>query len=225
MLGLRVGKITCHHPNSNNQELAAVCQELEIAFLGKSLLFYDFEGASIWQELTQKAEYQEIYRPVSLRKTPPQALALNLDSKTPDYRLIIVDENREQKSFILNQNNHLKEDYHQAQIFEIFYQGEEQILERNDRYLQLTFHQFFLSLQENIDKYQIPAKRLIWQKDNLLELDLGKSWLVILDKEIDPEETMQKLSAILLDEEALLDIQGRSFLDMRFRLPVIRDQL
>jgi hypothetical protein len=225
LLTFKVKTINCQHSDSNNQELGAVCQELETAFIGKSLLFYNFEESTIWQELTQKAEYQQIYHPASLKKIPPKALVLNLDSKLPDYRLIIIDENKEQKSFILNQNNHLKKDYNQNQLFEVFYQGDEQIVDKNNRYLQANYHQFFLSIQENIDELQIPAKRLIWQRDDLLELDLGKSWLVILDKEVDPEESMKNLSLILLDEEILTNIQGRNFLDMRFRLPVIRDQL
>jgi hypothetical protein len=225
VLGFRVSKVDCHHTSSNNQELQAICQELETAFVGKSLLFYNFTEAYVWQELRQKVDYQEIYRPASLEKIPPKTLVLNLDSKLPDYRLILIDENKEQRSFVLNQNNHLKKDQEQSQLFEVFYQGQDQILDKNDRYLQMVYHQLFLSLQENIEKYQIPAKRLVWQKDDLLELDLGKSWLVILDKELDPEESMKNLSAILLDEEVLLNIQGRAFLDMRFRLPVIRDQL
>jgi hypothetical protein len=220
----RVGKIECQHADPNNRELAAVCQELNTAFIGKSLLFYNFDEASIWQDLTKKSDYQQIYHLASLKKTPPKTLVLNLDSKLPDYRLI-VNTDQEQQSFVLNQNNHLKKDHGQEMLFEVFYQGQEQIIDKNSRYLQMNYHQFFLEIQENIVDYKIPAKRLIWQKNEVLELDLGKSWLIILDKETDPAESMKNLSLILLDEEVLTNIKGRNFLDMRFRLPVIRDQL
>jgi hypothetical protein len=66
---------------------------------------------------------------------------------------------------------------------------------------------------------------LTWENDDLLKLDLGKSWLVILDKHSNPETSMRNLSLILLDEAVIAEIESKGFLDLRFNLPVIREQL
>lgn len=222
---LRVRRVECYQVASNKQELGSLCQKLSENFSGKSLIFFNFFDAEIWQELAQSADYQELYHLSSLEKKAPGTLILNLDSKLPDYRLIVIDEKKEEQSFILNQNNHLKKDQGQEALFEIIYQGQEEILSKNKRYLEEDYHQFFLTLKNNLDDYQINAKRLFWQKDSLLELDLGKSWLIILDKDVNLKETMQDLSVILLDEEVLIEIERQGFLDMRFNLPVIRERI
>ena len=82
-----------------------------------------------------------------------------------------------------------------------------------------------MALKNNLDKYQINAKSLIWENDDLLKLDLGKSWLVVLDKHSNPETSMRNLSLILLDEAVIAEIESKGFLDLRFNLPVIREQL
>ena len=82
-----------------------------------------------------------------------------------------------------------------------------------------------MALKNNLDKYQINAKSLTWENDDLLKLDLGKSWLVILDKHSNPETSMRNLSLILLDEAVIAEIESKGFLDLRFNLPVIREQL
>lgn len=223
--GLRVKAVECYQVDADSQELASVCQKLNQAFLGKSLIFYHFAEAAIWQELTETSDYQQLYYPVLLEKDPPGNLLINLASKLPDYRLVIVDEQQQEQSYILNQNNLLKKDQGQTALFSIYYQGEEEIISKNKQYLLEEYHRFFLALKTSLDYYQIEAKNLIWQKNNLLELDLGKSWLVILDKEVDPKEKIKNLSLILQDEEVLEEIKKQGFLDLRFRLPVIREEL
>jgi hypothetical protein len=225
ILTLRVKRVECHQSDSDSQDLVSVCQELKTDFLGKSLIFYNFAEADVWQKLAQSADYQELYQLSFLEKQAPNTLILHLDSKLPDYRLIIINDSQQEQSYILNQNNHLKKDQGQVALFEILYQGRAEILSKNKHYLEENYHQFFLSLKNNLDHYQIEAKRLLWQADDLLELDLGKSWLVILDQDINPEQTIQNLSLILLDKEVLTEIEKQGFLDMRFNLPVIREQI
>lgn len=225
VFGLRVKEVKCYQANANPQEIASVCQKLNQAFFAKSLIFYHFTEAAIWQELADTSDYQQLYYPVLLEKDPPGTLLINLASKLPDYRLVIFDEQHQEQSYILNQNNLLKKDQKQTALFSIFYQGEEEILSKNKQYLLEEYHRFFLALKTSLDYYQIDAKNLIWQKNDLLELDLGKSWLVILDKELDPQEKIKNLSLILHDEVVLEEIKKQGFLDLRFRLPVIRKQL
>lgn len=223
-LSLRVRKVDCYQSDANPQELQKVCQDINSAFINKSLLFYNFYETNIWQELAQKADYQQLYYLLSLEKVPPGNLIVNLASKLPDYRLIIFNEKQEEQAFILNQNNYLKKDFGQNELFTIFYQGQEKIFSKNDQYLSEDYHQFFLAIKTNLEYYQIGAKNLIWQKNNVLELDLGKSWTVILDKDINPQEAIKKLALILQDEEVLAEIEKQGVLDLRFNLPVIREQ-
>lgn len=224
VLSFRVRKVTCYQPDANQAELERACQDLNSAFIGKSLLFYNFYEANIWQELAEKADYQQLYYLLLLEKDPPGQLIVNLDSKLPDYRLIIINENQEEQAFVLNKNNHLKKEWGQNSLFTIYYRGQEEIFSKNNQYLLDTYHQFFLAIKTSLDNYQISAKNLIWQKNNVLELDLGKSWLVILDKDVDPAETIKKLALILEDEAVLSEIQKQGILDLRFNLPVIREE-
>lgn len=224
VFAFRVKKVSCYQPEAKLEELAQVCQEINSAFVGKSLLFFNFHEAEIWQELTEKSDYSQLYYLSSLKKIPPGELTINLDSKLPDYRLSIINNNQEEQTFILNQNKHLKKDLGQSQLFTIVYHGDEEILGKNTQYLNEEYHQFFLSLKTSLDRYQIKAKKLIWQNNDLLELDLGKSYLVILDKNIDPEETIKKLALILEDKIVVDEIQRQGVLDLRFNLPVIREK-
>jgi hypothetical protein len=225
ILTLRVKTIECYQAGTDQDELASVCEQLNEYFSGKSLIFYDFFAANIWQELALSVDYQQLYQLSSLEKKAPTRLILYLDSKLPDYRLIVMTEDKQEQSYILNQNNNLKKDHGQESLFEIYYRGQNEILSKNQHYLEEEYHQFFLAIKNNLEKYQINAKSLIWQNDGLIELDLGKSWLIILDKDIKPEEMMQKISIILLDEAVIAEIERQGFLDMRFNLPVIREQI
>ena len=223
---LRVKTVECYHQDSADQgELASVCAQLKKNFLGKSLIFYDFFAADVWQELAQSVDYQQLYQLSGLEKKAPSTLILHLDSKLPDYRLVVFINDNQEQSYILNQNNNLKKDQGQGSLFTIYYHGPAEILDKNQRHLDETYHQFFLALKNNLDKYQINAKSLTWENDDLLKLDLGKSWLVILDKHSNPETSMHNLSLILLDEAVLAEIESKGFLDLRFNLPVIREQL
>ena len=222
---LRVTTVACFQDSADQEELASVCEQLNESFSGKSLIFYDFFAANIWQELALSVDYQELYQLSFLEKKAPNKLILYLDSKLPDYRLILINEDNQEQSYILNQNNNLKKDHGQESLFEIYYRGQAEILSKNQRHLEEEYHQFFLALKNSLEKYQIAAKSLIWQNDGLIELDLGKSWLVILDKDINPKESMQNLSLILLDEAVIAEIERQGFLDMRFNLPVIREQI
>lgn len=225
LVTLRVKTVECSQDSADQEELASVCEQLQKNFSGKSLIFYDFFAAAIWQELAQSVDYQQLYQLSSLEKKAPNRLILHLDSKLPDYRLIVITEDNQEQSYILNQNNNLKKDHGQEALFAIYYRGPEEILDKNQRHLAEDYHQFFLALKNSLEKYQITAKSLIWENDGLLKLDLGKSWLVILDKDINPEESMQNLSLILLDEAVITEIENKGFLDMRFNLPVIREQI
>ncbi len=225
VFAFRVKKVSCYQPEAKPEELAQVCQDINSAFAGKSLLFFNFAEAEIWQELAEKSDYSQLYYLASVKKIPPGELIIDLDSKLPDYRLSIINEQQEEQSFILNQNNHLKKDLNQSQLFTIVYHGGEEILGKNAQYLNEDYHQFFLSLKKSLEHYQINAKKLIWRNNDLLELDLGKSYLVILDKHIDPEETIKKLALILEDKAVLDEIQRQGVLDLRFNLPVIREKL
>jgi hypothetical protein len=222
---LRVKTVRCKQPGIVSEELNKVCQVLQEAFVNKSLLFYDFSEADVWQDLAQSADYQQLFQLSYLEKNSPGELTLYLDSKLPDYRLIVEKDNTERESYILNQNSRLKKDYGQKSLFEIVYQGEEEIIDNNATALDEEYHQFFLLIKNNLDYYQINAKTLFWQNDDLLKLDLGKSWLVILDKSIDPEEVMKNLFLILADETVTQTIEDQGYLDMRFNLAVIRNDL
>lgn len=224
VFAFRVKTVTCYQPEARPEELAQVCQDINSAFVGKSLLFFNFYEAEVWQELAEKSDYSQLYYLSSLKKIPPGELVLDLDSKLPDYRLKIINEQQEEQSFILNQNSHLKKDLGQSQLFTIFYHGDEEILSKNTQYLNEEYHQFFLSLKTSLDYYQINAKNLIWRNNDLLELDLGKSYLVILDKHVDPKETIKKLTLILEDKTVVDEIQRQGVLDLRFNLPVIREK-
>ncbi|NLG06306.1 MAG: hypothetical protein GX559_01260 [Candidatus Pacebacteria bacterium] len=224
VFAFRVKKVSCYQPEAKLEELTQVCQDINAAFVGKSLLFFNFSEAEIWQELAEKSDYSQLYYLSSLKKIPPGELVLDLDSKLPDYRLRIINEQQEEQSFILNQNSHLKKDLSQSQLFTIVYHGDEEILSKNKQYLNDDYHQFFLSLKTSLDYYQINAKNLIWRNNDLLELDLGKSYLVILDKHVDPKETIKKLALILEDKTVIDEIQKQGVLDLRFNLPVIREK-
>src|SRR5690606_23717799 len=99
----------------------------------------------------ETSDYQQLYYPVLLEKDPPGNLLINLASKLPDYRLVIVDEQQQEQSYILNQNNLLKKDQGQTALFSIYYQGEEEIISKNKQYLLEEYHRFFLALKTSLD--------------------------------------------------------------------------
>lgn len=221
----RIRIVNCQYENLNQQEITQVCQELNQAFVGKSLLFSDLEQADIWQKLLEHDDYQETYHLVKMSKSLPSTVTLHLNSKPPDYRLKIEDKKGQGNSYIINQNNRLKKNQAELNVLNIIYQGEKEILDNNNAYLTEDYHQLFLTWHNAIDHWEIPVKAIIWQSNELIKLDLGRSWLVILDLQVDFTEKMRVLAAIISDEESLVKIQEHQFLDLRFNLPVIRDQL
>ena len=120
---LPVKTVSCVYDATNQEELNVVCQELEIAFHGKSLIFNDFSHEKVWQELLENEDYQEVYHLASLRKSLPSHLVLTLDGRLPDYRLMI-DNGEKTEAFILNQSNRLKTNRENLELFTIKYQGE-----------------------------------------------------------------------------------------------------
>jgi len=222
--GFRIKNVRCDYENRPEQ-LNGVCQELEREFIGRSLLFSDLANDSIWQKLLERRDYQESYYLLKVSRRLPNQIHLILKSKPPDYRLIFKNAQGEEKIFIINQNNRLREDQPDLSVLNIIYQGDEQIVDDFSRYLFDNYYLLFSSWQLAIEQWQIPVKEIIWQSNEQIRLDLGKSYLVVLDLELDFSKKMAVLAAILADENALEKIKGHQFLDLRFNLPVIRDQL
>ena len=222
-----VKNVDCRYPGStdHSQELTLVCQDIERALAGRSLLFSDFSRSPVWQEIADNQHYQHNYHLQSSLKILPNQLVLTLDSKSPDYRLSIVQVNGDQNSFLLNQNNRLRADQTELKVLTIICQAETAVLEPNGNYLNSDYHQLFLKLSQAVNQQDLPVKQVLCQADELWQLDLGKSWLVVIDRYTDFERAMQQLAIVLADQQAQDMIQGHRFLDLRFNLPVIRDQL
>ena len=205
--------------------IESVCQFLEAKFSGRSLFFYRFENDAVWDELLEKSDYSQVYQLESYTKTLPSKLNLKLLASLPDYRLQYLDEEGQEQKFLINQNNKLKNDHPDLDILTIVYLGEEEIVDEAQLFLNESAHQKFLALARAIEQFDIPAEDLVWQNDSLLKLNIGKSWLVLLDSETNFSKAMQALGFLLKDEESLEKVHGHQYLDLRFRLPVLRDQL
>ena len=222
-----VRSVDCQYQGliNHSQELTLVCQDIEQALTGRSLLFSDFNRSSVWQEIANNQQYQHNYHLQSSLKILPHQLVLTLDSKAPDYRLSIVQADGARRSFLLNQNNRLRTDQAELDVLNIVCQADAVMLESNDSYLDSDYHQLFLKLSQAVSQQDLPVKQVLYQSDELWQLDLGRSWLVVIDRYTDFERATQQLAIVLADQQAENIIQGHHFLDLRFNLPVVRDQL
>jgi len=218
-----VKKVSCSYEGNNQEELATVCQQLENSFRGKSLLFTNFSDESVWQTILENENYRQIYHLASQKMILPHHLLLTLDARLPDYRLTIVRDTGE-KNFLLNQSNRLKSNQPDLKLLNIVYRGETEIA-ANNKELNADFHDLFLRINQAILSHQLPVKTLTWKNEQLLELDLEQSWTVVLDQESDFERQLEILAVILRDPATLSRIENYRYLDLRFRLPVMRDQL
>lgn len=194
-----------------------VCAEIQQRFLGRSFFFTNIGEDEIWQQLLLDEKYSQNYQLQSLNKTLPGKISLLLSSQLPDYRLRLSDGS----SYLLTESNKLKTDRTGLELVEITYLPTEEITRHG--YLDNYMQEQFLSLVRAINQAKVPVQNISWRSDQQIELELsGRSLTVILDNSANFAWQIKRLALILADETVSETLSGKSQLDLRFNLPVLR---
>lgn len=191
-----------------------VCDKINNHFKGNSLIFTDFENASIWDELLVSQEYGQAYQYQSIVRSLSGEVDLILLAKLPDYRLVANSE-----SYLLNNSSKLRNDQADLQLPTIEASIEPAKLEKG--YLDDTTHKQFFSLAEAMREHGFSDNKVKWLNDEEINVQVGNI-TVILDNTKNFNYQLERLRVILNDQELKETLQIAHTLDLRFNLPVLK---
>jgi hypothetical protein len=193
-----------------------VCPKVQQGLLGKSLFFTDFENDPLWIELAAAPEYSHTYQFAWIKKYALGRVSVGLTSKLPDYRLVIGE-----KRFIFNQTNRVRNDQDFLELLTI----EAPNLSAEDSlqqgYLAEDYHRQFLNLATSIREQKLAIQQAVWRSDQEIQL-LLPALTVVIDTQKDFFWQMERLRAILDDQDVAIALQQATTLDLRFNLPVLK---
>ena len=192
-----------------------ICNRIEDSWKNKSLFFTDFVEDEIWSDLATSQEYGQSYQIQDLTRILPNKLIIKLSRRLPSYRLKVANE-----SYLLSQNNILKQD--QADLDVLTIETElNNLIDKNT--LKDSYHQKFSSFIQAINDNQIEVKRIVWKDKTEIVLETKDYLKVILDEEEDFNYQMKRLAAVLNDPSLEETLKENKYLDLRFKLPVLKD--
>ena len=192
-----------------------ICNRIEDSWKNKSLFFTDFVEDEIWSDLATSQEYGQSYQIQDLTRILPNKLLIKLSRRLPSYRLKVADQ-----SYLLSQNNILKQDQADLDILTIETELND-LIEKNT--LRDSYHQKFSSFIQAINDNQIEVKRIVWKDKTEIVLETKNYLKVILDEEEDFNYQMKRLAAVLNDPSLEDTLKENKYLDLRFKLPVLKD--
>ena len=192
-----------------------ICNRIESSWKKKSLFFTDFVEDQVWSDLAISQEYGQSYQIQDLDRVLPNKLIIKLSRRLPSYRLKISDQ-----SYLLSQNNILKQDQADLDVLTI----ETELIDLIDKNtLKESYHQKFSSFVSAINDKQIEVKRIVWKDKTEIILETKNYLKVILDEEEDFNYQMKRLAAVLNDPSLEETLKENKYLDLRFKLPVLKD--
>jgi hypothetical protein len=193
---------------------AGVCQKIEESWKGKNLFFTNFFEDEVWLDLAASESYGQSYQLQSISRILPNKLAIKISRRLPNYRLQLADQ-----QFLLAQSNILKQNQENLDLVTI----ETTMVDLIDKkYLKDSYHQKFSSLVQAINDNDIHLNKVIWKDKTEIILKID-NLEVILDESEDFSYQMKRLAAILEDHSLQEDLKSKSYLDLRFKLPVLKD--
>lgn len=196
---------------------AGVCQEITNHLEGRSFFFTNITNLDIWQQLLNEEKYSQSYQLISYQKKLPGQLLLQLSSQLPYYRLRLKDGS----SFLLNENNKLKEDKGNLKLLELNYLVDKQIIEH--AYINEIEHEQFLTLAKAIKEHNLPISKINWRANAEIELEIDNpALLVLIDDAQDFRRQMKRLALVLNDQDLTQVLAEKRSLDLRFNLPVLK---
>ena len=192
-----------------------ICQKIEGSWKNKSLFFTDFAEDDIWSDLAVSQEYGQSYQLQELERVLPNKLLIKLSRRLPSYRLKLSDQ-----SYLLSQNNILKKDQSDLDVLTIETEMSD-LIDKNT--LRESYHQKFFSFIQAINDNEIEVKRILWKDKTEIILETENYLKVILDEEEDFNYQMKRLSAVLTDPSLEETLKENKSLDLRFKLPVLKN--
>lgn len=195
---------------------STVCSRVQQGLAGKSIFFTDFENDPLWVELAAAPEYSHTYQFAWIRKHALGAVSVALSSKLPDYRLVLGT-NR----FIFNQTNRARNDQEFLELVTIEAPNLSFDVAIQQGYLLENYHRQFLQLATAVREQKLPITTIIWQNDQEIML-LLPTLTVLVDTQADFAWQMERLRAIIDDQEVAVQLEQANLLDLRFNLPVLK---
>ncbi len=195
---------------------APVCPKVQQGLLGKSLFFTDFENDPLWIELAASPEYSHTYQFAWIKKYALGKVVVGLTSKLPDYRLVIGE-----KRFIFNQTNRVRNDQDFLELLTIEAPNLSADASIQQGYLAEESHRQFLNLATAIREQKLAIQQVVWRSDQEIQL-LLPALTVVIDTQKDFSWQMERLRAILDDQDVATALQEATVLDLRFNLPVLK---
>jgi len=178
------------------------------------LFFTDFFEDEIWLDLAASESYGQSYQLESIRRILPNRLSIKITRRLPNYRLQLGDE-----KYLLAQSNILKQNQEDLDLITI----ETAISDLIDKkYLKDSYHQKFSSLVQAINDNDINLDRIVWNDKTEIILKID-NLEVVLDETEDFSYQMKRLATILEDHSLQEDLKSKRHLDLRFKLPVLKD--
>ena len=192
-----------------------ICQKIENSWKSKSLFFTDFFEDEIWLNLATSQEYGQSYQLEDIKRVLPSKLVIKLNRRLPSYRLKINDQ-----SYLLCQNNILKQDQTDLEVLTIETEMTD-LIDKN--ILKESYHQKFSNFVQAVKDNEINLRRVVWKNKTEIVLETNKYLKIILDEEEDFDYQMERLSLVLRDPSLEETLKEKNYLDLRFKLPVLKD--
>ena len=204
--------VECFLPGATLE--AGVCEKINTALKGSSLFFTDWEQSPVWENLLDSQEYSQAYQYQDISKSLSGLVTLTLVAKMPDYRLVTS-----QGSYLLNQSNKLRNDRADLSLLSIQAELSPQSLTAG--YLDDKLHQQFFLLAQALNQYGFTNSQVEWLSDQEIKIKIN-NLVILLDNQEDFVYQVDRLRAILDDQEFKALLGTGRVLDLRFNLPVLK---
>lgn len=178
--------------------------------IDQPLLFNDFDHFSFSTQVLYDQQNQA-YQTSNYYKKFPQTLVILVQKQEPVYQIVYQD-----KFFLFDEQANKRQVDQEQDLVTIHFNQDV----GTDFQLQANQHQFFVTMAQNLDNFEVKSIEYQNKSEILLNLNNGKKvWLELNDQ---LEENFERLKIILeqLKEEELG--QAINEIDLRFKLPVLK---